>query len=162
MEGLESSPFSGWVTSAPNIIVGISLTNGILQLIASMRTVFLPPIWIKKWDYIPNSVGCKRKTDEKSEDDLHYHLQMVFTDFITLTLIFKETLAKYCLLVLNTCFVRQHCDIKPKSVSHILLRSPASVKWCHLIGTEWLFWGTYWRNLESFSYHIKDHYYQGE
>jgi len=48
IEGLESSPFSGWVTSAPNIIVGMSLTNGILQLTASTRTVFLPPICIKK------------------------------------------------------------------------------------------------------------------
>lgn len=44
IEGLESSPFSGWVTSAPNIMVGMSLTNGILQLRASTRTVFLPPI----------------------------------------------------------------------------------------------------------------------
>lgn len=44
IEGLVSSPFSGWVTSAPNIMVGMSLTNGILQLIASRRTVFLPPI----------------------------------------------------------------------------------------------------------------------
>ena len=47
IEGLESSPFSGWVTSAPNIMVGMSLTNGILQLIASRRTVFLPPICTK-------------------------------------------------------------------------------------------------------------------
>jgi len=44
IEGLESSPFSGWVTSAPKIMVGMSLTNGILQLTASRSTVFLPPI----------------------------------------------------------------------------------------------------------------------
>lgn len=47
IEGLVSSPFSGWVTSAPNIMVGMSLTRGILQLIASRRTVFLPPICTK-------------------------------------------------------------------------------------------------------------------
>jgi hypothetical protein len=44
IDGLESSPVSGCVTSAPNIIVGMSLTKGMLQLIASRSTVFLPPI----------------------------------------------------------------------------------------------------------------------
>jgi hypothetical protein len=44
MDGLESSPVSGCVTSAPKMIVGMSLTNGILQLSASTSTVFLPPI----------------------------------------------------------------------------------------------------------------------
>ncbi|MFS7962154.1 hypothetical protein Hanom_Chr08g00723321 [Helianthus anomalus] len=69
MEGLESSPGWGCVTSAPKMIVGTSLTLGILLEIASRRTVFLPP---------------------------------------TFTLIFKATFARYCLLILNTCFVRQH------------------------------------------------------
>jgi hypothetical protein len=43
MEGLESSPGCGWVTSAPNIMVGLSLTRGILLDKASKSTVFLPP-----------------------------------------------------------------------------------------------------------------------
>jgi len=43
MEGLESSPGWGWVTSAPNIMVGLSLTRGILLAKASTSTVFLPP-----------------------------------------------------------------------------------------------------------------------
>jgi len=43
MEGLESSPGWGWVTSAPKIIVGTSLTRGILLVKASTSTVFLPP-----------------------------------------------------------------------------------------------------------------------
>ena len=45
MEGLESSPGCGWVTSAPNIMVGLSLTRGILLVKASTSTVFLPPTW---------------------------------------------------------------------------------------------------------------------
>lgn len=44
IDGQESSPVSGWVTSAPKIIVGMSLTKGILELIASKSTVFLPPV----------------------------------------------------------------------------------------------------------------------
>jgi hypothetical protein len=43
MEGLESSPGWGWVTSAPKIIVGTSLTRGILLVKASTSTVFRPP-----------------------------------------------------------------------------------------------------------------------
>lgn len=46
----------------------------------------------------------------------------------TLTLILSETFAKYCLLILKTCFVKQHCDIKPKSVSQIRLMSPAKIE----------------------------------
>lgn len=51
IDGLESSPDSGWVTSAPKIIVGMSLTKGILQVKASKSTVFLPPIY-RKMNYI--------------------------------------------------------------------------------------------------------------
>lgn len=43
MEGLKSSPGWGWVTSAPKIIVGMSLTRGILLDKASTSIVFLPP-----------------------------------------------------------------------------------------------------------------------
>jgi hypothetical protein len=43
MEGLESSPGCGCVTSAPNMMVGMSLTNGILRVSASTKTVFRPP-----------------------------------------------------------------------------------------------------------------------
>lgn len=43
IEADESSPGGGWVTSAPNIIVGLSVTRGIRLLRASARTVFLPP-----------------------------------------------------------------------------------------------------------------------
>ena len=45
IEGLESSPRCGWVTYAPNIIVGLSLTKGILLDSASTKTVFLPPTY---------------------------------------------------------------------------------------------------------------------
>lgn len=47
IDGRESSPDSGWVTSAPKIMVGMSLTSGILDRKASKRTVFLPPIFIE-------------------------------------------------------------------------------------------------------------------
>lgn len=43
IEGLLSSPGWGWVTSAPNMIVGLSVTRGIRLDNASTRTVFLPP-----------------------------------------------------------------------------------------------------------------------
>ena len=42
IDGLKSSPGCGWVTSAPNIIVGLSLTKGILLDNASTKRVFLP------------------------------------------------------------------------------------------------------------------------
>jgi hypothetical protein len=42
MEGLESSPGCGCVTSAPNMMVGMSLTNGILHESASTKIVFRP------------------------------------------------------------------------------------------------------------------------
>ena len=69
IEGLESSPGCGCVTSAPNIIVGMSLTRGMRRDSASTSTVFLPP---------------------------------------TFTFIFNATLARYCLLILYTCLVKQH------------------------------------------------------
>lgn len=87
IEGLESSPGWGCVTSAPKIMVGLSLTRGIRLESASTRTVFLPP---------------------------------------TLTFIFKATLARYCLLILKTCFVKQHWDTIPRSVSQILFKSPTN------------------------------------
>ena len=43
----------------------------------------------------------------------------------TLTLIFKATFARYCLLILKTCFVKQHCETIPRSVSQILFKSPS-------------------------------------
>ena len=43
MDGLLSSPACGCVTSAPMMIVGRSLTRGILLKMASFKTVFLPP-----------------------------------------------------------------------------------------------------------------------
>ena len=85
MDGLESSPGWGCVTSAPKIIVGLSLTRGIRRERASTSTVFLPP---------------------------------------TFTLIFNATLARYCLLSLKTCFVRQHWETIPRSVSQIRFKSP--------------------------------------
>ncbi len=48
IEGMESSPGCGCVTSAPKMIVGISLTKGILLVRASTKTVFRPPTWQKK------------------------------------------------------------------------------------------------------------------
>ena len=42
-------------------------------------------------------------------------------------MILSETFAKYCLLILKTCFVKQHCVINPKSVSQIRLMSPAEI-----------------------------------
>lgn len=45
IEGLESSPGCGWVTSAPKIIVGVSLRRGILLFRASSSTVFRPPAY---------------------------------------------------------------------------------------------------------------------
>lgn len=90
MDGLESSPGWGWVTSAPKIIVGRSLTRGIRREIASTSTVFLPP---------------------------------------TFTFILRDTLAKYCLLILNTCLVKQHCETMPRSVSQIRFRSPRKKKY---------------------------------
>lgn len=59
---------------------------------------------------------------------IHETLCHMILRAFTLTLIFRETLARYCLLTLKTCFVRQHWDIKPRSVSHILLRSPEHEK----------------------------------
>jgi hypothetical protein len=43
IEGLVSSPGCGCVTSAPKMIVGMSLTSGILLESASTKTVFRPP-----------------------------------------------------------------------------------------------------------------------
>jgi hypothetical protein len=48
MEGLLSSPGWGWVTSAPNIIVGLSVTKGMHLDTASASTVFLPPTFENK------------------------------------------------------------------------------------------------------------------
>ena len=86
VEGRESFPGWGWVTLAPKIIVGRSLTSGIRLDKASTRTVFIPP---------------------------------------TLTLIFKATFARYCLVILKTCFVKQYCETIPRPVSQILFRSPS-------------------------------------
>jgi hypothetical protein len=47
----------------------------------------------------------------------------VWRDF-TLTFILSATFARYCLLILKTCLVRQHWETNPRSVSQILLRSP--------------------------------------
>jgi hypothetical protein len=49
IEGLESSPGCGWVTSAPKIIVGVSLRRGILLFRASSNTVFRPPAYWHNW-----------------------------------------------------------------------------------------------------------------
>ena len=54
MEGLLSSPGWGWVTSAPNMIVGLSVTRGMHLDTASARTVFLPPTFENKTE------GCVR------------------------------------------------------------------------------------------------------
>ena len=78
-----------WVTSAPKIIVDLSLTKGMRRESASTSTVFLPP---------------------------------------TLTLIFKATFARYYLLILKTCLVKQHCETSPRSVSQIRSRSPTQNK----------------------------------
>jgi hypothetical protein len=48
MEGLLSSPGSGWVTSAPNMMVGQSVTKGMRLDTASASTVFLPPLKTNK------------------------------------------------------------------------------------------------------------------
>lgn len=48
IEGLESSPGCGCVTSAPKIIVGLSLTWGILLSNASLKTVFRPPTYMTR------------------------------------------------------------------------------------------------------------------
>ena len=45
IDGLESSPGCGWVTSTPNIIVRLSLTKCILLDSASTKTMFLPPTY---------------------------------------------------------------------------------------------------------------------
>ena len=45
IDGLESSLQRGWVTSSPKIIVGLSLTKGILLDSASTETVFLLPTY---------------------------------------------------------------------------------------------------------------------
>ena len=80
----------------------------------------------------------------------------------TLTLIFRETFAKYCLLILKTCFVKQHCDISPKSVSQIRLMSPENIKlylgkYISVQGE-----GTiYARQLADDTYHTMDHCCQG-
>lgn len=55
MEGLESSPGWGCVTSAPKMIVGLSLTRGILLVKASTSTVFLPPTYkLKEYKLLQN------------------------------------------------------------------------------------------------------------
>lgn len=43
IDGETSSPGDGWVTSAPNIIVGLSVNRGILRSNAFSSTVFRPP-----------------------------------------------------------------------------------------------------------------------
>ena len=40
IDGQESSPVSGWVTSAPKIIAGMSLTKGILQSYGQQIWIF--------------------------------------------------------------------------------------------------------------------------
>ena len=42
----------------------------------------------------------------------------------TFTLIFNTTFARYCLVNLKTRFVKQHWETGPRSISHILFRSP--------------------------------------
>lgn len=78
IDGLQSSPDSGWVTSAPNIIVGMSLTKGILQRKASSSTVFLPPIY-KEIRRPMNSIlernsssSKKKNIREKALFELHF------------------------------------------------------------------------------------------
>ena len=44
---------------------------------------------------------------EKVIQEWHLQFEKLVTQQ-TLTLIFSATFAKYCLLILNTCFVRQH------------------------------------------------------
>jgi hypothetical protein len=55
-------------------------------------------------------------------------IQVLLNDVVwrkfTLTFILRATFARYCLLILKTCLVRQHWETNPRSVSHILLRSP--------------------------------------
>lgn len=45
IEGLESSPGCGWLTSAPKIMVGMSVRTGMFLAIASSKTEFLPPVY---------------------------------------------------------------------------------------------------------------------
>lgn len=52
IEGPESSPGCGWVTSAPKIIVGMSDRRGIRLWIASSNTVFRPPDYLHHWSMI--------------------------------------------------------------------------------------------------------------
>jgi hypothetical protein len=48
IEGWMSSPGEGWDTSAPKIIVGTRPTTGTSLVMASARTVFLPPTYVFK------------------------------------------------------------------------------------------------------------------
>jgi hypothetical protein len=61
MEGLLSSPGCGWVTSAPNMMVGLSVTKGMRLDTASTSTVFLPPTFERK------SVGFNKKKCNKNK-----------------------------------------------------------------------------------------------
>jgi hypothetical protein len=76
MEGLLSSPGWGWVTSAPNMIVGLSVSKGMHLDTASARTVFLPPTFENKRPYVLES-GLKKctKHNKKSNTNLDVYLQ---------------------------------------------------------------------------------------
>jgi hypothetical protein len=128
MEGLVSSPGCGWVTSAPKMIVGMSLTSGIRRESASTRTVFRPPTWLKTAKHsrtqIMQTMWVKNILLLLQWMKIHSCMKLKEKWSYTLTLIFNATFAKYCLLILNTCLVKQHCETTPILVSHCFFRSP--------------------------------------
>jgi hypothetical protein len=46
----------------------------------------------------------------------------------TLTLIFRARFARICLFILKTCFVQQHCETIPRSISQTRFKSPSISK----------------------------------
>lgn len=116
MDGAVSSRALGWVTSAPKIIVGFFQTTGRLTG-RSANTEFLPPhCEDRKWF----QRGIKSFFIYICVNKLSFTIEIEFT----LALILRATFARNWGLDFSTFLSRQHCDIRPMSVSQILLISP--------------------------------------
>jgi len=82
MEGLLSSPGWGWVTSAPNMMVGLSVTKGMHLDTASASTVFLPPTFESKSVGFNNRKNATKIKAESMKTNLDIYLQSKICQYL--------------------------------------------------------------------------------